>query len=199
MTAFINSLKPSIIMLITFLFLGGVLYPLVVEGISHLFFREQANGSLIRQDGKVVGSRLIGQEFDDPKYFWGRLSATTPPYNGGASSGSNFGPTNQALLDEVSGRIKALKDADPSNNARVPADLVTSSGSGLDPDISPAAAFYQEGRIARLRHLPRTTVHALIVRSVEGPQWGLFGEPRVNVLELNLALDRTSGMATRSR
>ncbi len=195
MAAFINSLKPAIILLVAFTFLGGVLYPLAVEGVSQLFFRDRADGSLVRQGGTVVGSRLIGQEFDDPNYFWGRLSATTPPYNGGASSGSNFGPTNQAFLDEVNGRIKALKDADPANKAPIPADLVTSSGSGLDPDITPAAAFYQEARIARLRKLPLPAVHSLIARHVEGPQRGLFGEPRVNVLELNLALDRISGKA----
>ncbi len=193
MAAFWNSLKPAIVLLVAFIFLGGVLYPMAVSGVSRVFFRDKADGSLIRLGTTVVGSRLIGQEFDDPKYFWGRLSATSPPYNGGASSGSNLGPTNPALTDEVRGRIKALKDADPANRAPVPVDLVTSSGSGLDPDISPAAAFYQEGRIARLRSLPRSALHALILRHVERPQGGLFGEPRVNVLELNLALDRISG------
>jgi K+-transporting ATPase ATPase C chain len=188
-----SSLKPAIVLLASLVLVGGVIYPLVVTGLSALFFRDKAQGSLIVRNQTVIGSRLIGQEFDAPNYFWGRISATTPAYNGGASSGSNLGPTNPALLDEVRGRLKALKEADPSIMAPVPADLVTSSGSGLDPDISPAAAFYQAGRISRLRHLGVDEVRALISRHIERPQWGLFGESHVNVLELNLDLDRISG------
>jgi K+-transporting ATPase ATPase C chain len=188
-----RSLKPAIVLLFAFILIGGVIYPLAVLGVSQIFFKNQAEGSLIVRNGTVVGSRLIGQEFDDPKYFWGRISATSPPYNGGASGGSNLGPTNPALIDEVKGRIKALRESDPSNAAPIPADLVTSSGSGLDPDISPAAALYQAGRIARLRNLPPAKVRDLIVRHIERPQWGVFGESRVNVLGLNLGLDRLSG------
>lgn len=188
-----SSLKPAVVILAAFILIGGVIYPLGVLGLSQLLFNKQANGSLILRKGAVTGSRLIGQEFDDPKYFWGRISATAPPYNGGASGGSNLGPTNPALADEVKARIKALREADPDNRNPVPADLATSSGSGLDPDISPAAAFYQAGRVARIRHLGLDRVRSLVARHVEGPQWGLFGEPHVNVLELNQDLDRISG------
>jgi K+-transporting ATPase ATPase C chain len=145
---------------------------------------------LIFRDKKLVGSSLIGQPFQDPKYFWGRLSATAPmPNNAIASSGSNYGPTNPALMDAAKARIDALKAADPGNTAHIPVDLVTASASGLDPDISPAAALYQANRVARARHLEPAQVRAKVLAAMEVPQWGLFGEPRVNVLKLNLALD----------
>ena len=176
--------------LLIFTILTGLVYPLVVTGIAQLVFPHQANGSLITANGQTVGSTLIGQSFDDPKYFWGRLSATGPfPYNAAASSGSNLGPTNPALLDEVKGRIAALKAADPANTQPIPVDLVTSSGSGLDPDISVAAALYQLPRVARLRGMSETAVRALVDQYTQGRQFGFLGEPRVNVLELNLALD----------
>jgi len=153
-------------------------------------FSHQANGSLIEENGKAVGSALIGQQFDAPHYFWGRLSATSPnPYNAQNSGGSNLGPTNPALADEVKGRIAALHEADPSNTASIPVDLVTSSGSGLDPDISPAAAAYQAARVAKARGLTLEQVSGLIAQNTSGRQLGVFGEPRVNVLRLNLALD----------
>jgi K+-transporting ATPase ATPase C chain len=162
----------------------------VVTAIGHVAFPEQASGSLIIKNGKAVGSELIGQQFDAPDYFWGRLSATAPnPYNAQASSGSNLGPTNPALADEVKGRLSALHDADPSNTAPVPVDLVTSSGSGLDPEISPAAAAYQIDRVAKARKLSHNDVEALVQRNTSGRQFGVLGEARVNVLKLNLALD----------
>jgi K+-transporting ATPase ATPase C chain len=167
-----------------------VVYPFVTWGIAQLAFSGAANGSLIEQNGKVVGSALIGQPFDDPKYFWSRPSATSPqPYNGASSSGSNQGPTNPALADAVKDRIKALRDADPGNTAPVPADLVTASGSGLDPHISPAAAEYQVARVAKARTLDPAKVRALVAAATEGRQLGFLGEARVNVLKLNLALD----------
>jgi K+-transporting ATPase ATPase C chain len=170
--------------------LTGLLYPLVVTGIAQLVFPHQANGSLIIQNGQTVGSTLIGQQFTDPKYFWGRLSATGPyPYNAAASSGSNLGPTNPALLDEVKARVAALKAADPTNAQPIPVDLVTSSGSGLDPDISVAAALYQLPRVARLRGLSESALRTLVDQYTHGRQLGFLGEPRVNVLQLNLALD----------
>jgi K+-transporting ATPase ATPase C chain len=184
-------IRPAVILLFTFTLLAGLLYPLAVTGLAQLVFPRQANGSLIVQNGQVVGSRLIGQPFDNPKYFWGRLSATSPyPYNAAASSGSNLGPTNPALLDEVKGRIAALKAADPTKTQPIPVDLVTSSGSGLDPDISLAAALYQLPRVARARGLSESSVRSLVDQYTQGRTFGFLGEARVNVLELNLALDK---------
>jgi K+-transporting ATPase ATPase C chain len=183
-------LRPALMCLIIFTVITGVVYPLVVTGIAQVLFPVQANGSLIVRDGKVLGSTLIGQPFDDPKYFWGRPSATSPfGYNAGASSGSNLSPTNPDLVKAVQGRVEALRAADPGNTAPVPVDLVTASGSGLDPHISPAAALYQVSRVARERKFSRETVLTLVERHTEGRFWGLLGEPRVNVLALNLALD----------
>jgi len=183
-------LRPAITLLILLTAITGVGYPLVVTGVAKVLFPGQAAGSLIVKDGKPLGSHLIGQPFSDPKYFWSRPSATSPqPYNGLASSGSNLGPLNPALTDAVKARIGALKAADPTNRAPIPADLVTASGSGLDPDISPAAAYYQADRIARIRRLSADRVRALIFAHTRGRLLGVIGEPRVNVLELNLALD----------
>jgi K+-transporting ATPase ATPase C chain len=185
-----SQIRPALMALLIFTVLTGLLYPLVVTGIAQLAFPHQANGSLIVVNGKTVGSTLIGQQFTDPKYFWGRLSATGPyPYNAAASSGSNLGPSNPALLDEVKARIAALKAADPGNTQPIPVDLVTSSGSGLDPDISVAAALYQLPRVARLRGLNESAVRALVDQYTQGRTLGFLGEPRVNVLQLNLALD----------
>jgi potassium-transporting ATPase KdpC subunit len=183
-------IRPALMALLIFTVLTGLLYPLVVTGIAQLVFPHQANGSLIVKNGQTVGSSLIGQQFTDPKYFWGRLSATGPyPYNASSSSGSNLGPTNPALMDEARARIAALKAADPSNTQPIPVDLVTSSGSGLDPDISVAAALYQLPRVARLRGLSQSAVLALVNQSTQGRTLGFLGEPTVNVLQLNLALD----------
>jgi K+-transporting ATPase KdpC subunit len=183
-------LRPALISFLILALLTGIIYPLVMTGLAQIIFPYQANGSLIVQGGKVVGSTLIGQSFDDPKYFWGRLSATSPnPYNAQASSGSNLGPTNPALIQEVQGRIDALHKADPGNTQPIPVDLVTSSGSGLDPDISVAAAIYQAPRVARVRGLDPAKVQNLVNQSVEPRQFGFLGEARVNVLQLNLALD----------
>jgi K+-transporting ATPase ATPase C chain len=169
----------------------GVAYPLVVTGIAKAAFPDEANGSLIVRDGKVQGSRLVGQPFDDPKYFFGRISATAPvPYNGGASTGSNLGPTNEALTKVAKARIEALRAADPGNEAPVPVDLVTSSASGLDPHITPAGAEYQVRRVARVRGIPEARVRDLVAKHTEGRTLGVLGEPRVNVLALNLALDQ---------
>jgi len=186
----LKELKPAVLMLALMTVVTGAAYPLLVTGIAQVAFPHQANGSLIEKDGKVVGSELIGQPFSDPKYFWGRPSATGPvPYNAGASSGSNQGPTNPALEEAIKARIDALKAADPGNAAAIPVDLVTASGSGLDPHISPAAAEYQAGRVARSRGLDVAAVRALVTAHTEDRQLGGLGEPRVNVLALNLALD----------
>jgi potassium-transporting ATPase KdpC subunit len=183
-------LRPAITLLILMTVITGIAYPLVVTGVAKVLFPRQAAGSLIVEDGKPVGSRLIGQPFSDPKYFWSRPSATSPqPYNGLSSGGSNLGPLNAALTDAVKARIAALQAADPTNHAPVPADLVTASGSGLDPDISLAAAYYQVARIARVRHLAPDRVRALVAEHAKGRILGVIGEPRVNVLELNLVLD----------
>jgi len=176
--------------LLLFTVITGVIYPLAVTGIAQAIFPHQANGSLIVKDGRPVGSELLGQQFDDPKYFWGRLSATSPhPYNGSSSSGSNLGANNPDLMKAVQGRIEALHSADPSNAANIPVDLVTASGSGLDPHISPAAAEYQIHRVAKARGLAQDEVRDLVTRHTEARQFGLLGEPRVNVLRLNLALN----------
>jgi len=187
----LKELKPALLMLLVLTLLTGVAYPLLVTVVAQAVFPHQANGSLIERDGKVVGSELVGQPFSDPKYFWTRPSATGPmPYNAGASSGSNQGPLNPALADAVKARIEALKAADSGNTARIPVDLVTASGSGLDPHISPAAAEYQTDRVARARGLSADTVRTLLAKHTESRQLGVLGEPRVNALTLNLALDR---------
>jgi K+-transporting ATPase ATPase C chain len=186
----LKDLKPALLMLIVMTVLTGAFYPLIVTGIAQAVFARQANGSLLERDGKKIGSELIGQPFGDPRHFWSRPSATSPyPYNAASSSGSNQGPLNPALTDAVAARIKALRDADPGNTAPVPADLVTASGSGLDPHISPAAAEYQVARVARSRGIDPGTVRMLVSEATEGRQLGLLGELRVNVLRLNLVLD----------
>ena len=183
-------IRPALSLFILLTIITGLIYPLLVTGIGQALFPAQAAGSLIHRDGKLIGSRLIGQNFTDPKYFWGRPSATGPvPYNAAASSGSNLGPLNPALHEAVAGRVKALREADPGNTAPAPVDLVTTSASGLDPHISPAAAAYQAARVARVRGLKLDAVQTLIAQHTEDRQWGILGEPRVNVLELNLALD----------
>jgi K+-transporting ATPase ATPase C chain len=189
----LKELKPALLMLLVLTLLTGAAYPALVTGVGQLLFGSEANGSLIEKDGKVVGSALIGQPFSDPKYFWGRPSATAPmPYNAGASGGSNLGPTNAALRDAVEARIAALKGADPEQTAPIPVDLVTASASGLDPHISPAAALWQAPRIVRLRGLAMPRVLGLIAAHTEDRLFGFLGEPRVNVLTLNLALDEAS-------
>jgi len=186
----LKQLRPALVSLVLLTLITGVIYPLMVTGIAQVAFPAQANGSMIVRDSKAIGSGLIGQQFDQPKYFWGRLSATSPfPYNAAASSGSNYGPLNPALLDAVKGRVKALKDADSANTAPIPVDLVTASGSGLDPHISIAAALYQVSRVAKARGMSEEAVKKLIDQFTEGRQFGFLGEPTVNVLKLNLALD----------
>ncbi len=182
--------RPAVTLFILLSIITGLIYPLLVTGIGQALFPKQAAGSLIERDGRPVGSRLIGQNFTDPKYFWGRPSATGPyPNNAAASSGSNLGPLNPALKEAVETRVQALRAADPGNAQPVPVDLVTTSASGIDPHISPAAAEYQVTRVARARGLAPETVRNLLAQQTEDRQWGIFGEPRVNVLELNLALD----------
>jgi K+-transporting ATPase ATPase C chain len=183
-------IRPALVLLLVLTLITGVIYPLVVTGLADILFPRQAAGSLVMKAGKAIGSSLIGQSFSDPKYFWSRPSATTPqPYNGLASGGSNLGPLNPALTDGVKARVDALRAADPGTGAPIPVDLVTASGSGLDPDISVAAANYQAARVARVRGLRLTQVQALIADHAKGRFLGWLGEPRVNVLELNLALD----------
>jgi len=187
-----NLLRPALSLLIVLSLVTGLLYPFVVAAVGGLLFPHQAAGSLISRDGVIVGSELIGQNFADPGHFWGRLSATTPqPNNALASGGSNLGPENPALIDAVKARIDALHQADPDNRLPIPVDLVTASASGLDPHISLAAARYQVARIARVRKLSPERVRALVEKHASSRQWGVLGEPRVNVLELNLALDAT--------
>lgn len=188
-----SDLRPALGSLLVLSVVTGIAYPFAVTGISQALFPHQANGSLIVKGGKVFGSSLIGQRFTNPTHFWGRPSATSPyAYNAGSSSGSNQGPANPALAEVVAGRVKALKDADPGNDRPVPVDLVTASGSGLDPHISVAAAEYQVGRVAKARGVDPAKVKALVVKHTEGRPLGFLGEPRVNVLELNLDLDAQS-------
>jgi K+-transporting ATPase ATPase C chain len=187
---FVLQTRRALVVLIALSVLVGIVYPLFITGIGAAFFRQNSTGSLVVENGQVVGSELIGQPFDDPRYFWSRPSATSPfPYNAAASTGSNLGPTNPDLLKAIADRIASLRAADPGNAAPIPIDLVTASGSGLDPDISPAAAEYQVARIARARAMPVDDVRGLVQKYTRGRQLGFLGEPRVNVLELNLALD----------
>jgi len=186
-------IRPAVSLFVALSVVTGLVYPLLVTGVAKVAFADQAAGSLIVKDGKAVGSSLIGQNFSDPKYFWGRPSATSPmPYNAAGSSGSNQGPLNPALVDAVKGRVEALQAADPGNKAPVPVDLVTASASGLDPHISVAAAQYQAARVARVRGIAPATVNELVGKHTEGRLLGLLGEVRVNVLELNLALDQAA-------
>jgi K+-transporting ATPase ATPase C chain len=183
-------LRPVLVLFVLLTVITGIVYPLAVTGIGTLAFPHQVSGSLVLRNGDAVGSELISQSFQDPKYFWGRVSATSPmPNNAVASGASNFGPTNTALIDAVRVRIDALKAADPGNSSPIPVDLVTASGSGLDPHVSPAAALYQVARVARERHRDVGKVRELVLAHIEPPQWRIFGEARVNVLLLNLALE----------
>jgi K+-transporting ATPase ATPase C chain len=183
-------LRPAFSLFIALSILTGLAYPLLMTGAAQALFPRQAGGSLIERDGKPVGSSLIGQNFADPKYFWGRLSATSPmPNNGAGSGGSNLAASNPALVDQAKGRVEALRAADPGSSAAVPADLATASGSGLDPDIRPQSALLQVARVAHVRGLDEARVRALVADHTQGPLLGLIGEPRVNVLDLNLALD----------
>jgi K+-transporting ATPase ATPase C chain len=183
-------IRNALMSLLLFTLLTGIVYPLVVTGIAQAIFPHQANGSIITKNGKAVGSYLIGQQFEDPKNFWGRLSATTPyPYNGGSSSGSNLGPNNPDLMKAVQSRIDALRSADPANSAKIPVDLVTASASGLDPHISPAAAEYQIHRVAKARGHEDAVIRDIVANNTRGRWLGVIGEPVVNVLELNVALD----------
>ena len=191
-------LRPAIVLFALLSALTGLIYPMAVTGAAKAVFPKEAAGSLIVLDGTTVGSRLIGQNFSDPKHFWGRPSATAPqPYNASASGGANQGPLNPALTDAIKARVEALRAADPDNTAPVPVDLVTASASGLDPDISPAAAHYQAARVARVRGVPVEQINALIEKHTQGALWGLLGEARVNVLALNLALDASTSSAAR--
>jgi len=192
-----EQLRPTIVGLAIFTVLTGVAYPLVMTGVAQVLFPHQANGSIITEGGRAVGSELIGQPFDDPRYFWGRPSATSPACNGAASSGSNLGPLNPDLKKQVQERIQALQAADPGNVAPVPVDLVTTSGSGLDPHISRAAAEYQVERVARIRGLDAASMRKLIDEASAGRQLGVLGEPVVNVVKLNLALDKTATPSTK--
>jgi K+-transporting ATPase ATPase C chain len=185
-----QQLRPAASLLIALSLVLGIAYPLAITGVARLAFPSQADGSLIRENGQLIGSRLIGQAFSDPKYFWGRPSATAPqPFNGIASGGSNLGPLNPALLDQVNVNAKVLRDADPGNTQPVPVELVSASASGLDPEISPATAAYQLARVARARGIPVAQVEALVRAHQQDRLLGFIGEPRINVLELNLALD----------
>jgi len=189
--------RPALVLFVLLSAITGLIYPAVVTGAAKAVFPAQAAGSLIVLDGTTVGSKLIGQNFSDPKHFWGRPSATSPqPYNASASGGSNQGPLNPALTDAVKGRVEALRAADPGNTAPVPVDLVTASASGLDPDISPAAAQYQAARVARVRGVPLEQINTLIAKNTQRPLLGLLGESRVNVLALNLALDAAPASTT---
>jgi K+-transporting ATPase ATPase C chain len=186
-------IRPAILAMVVLTLLTGAIYPALVTGVTHVLFRHEAEGSLIMRGDSALGSELIGQSFSGPQYFWSRASATGPvPYSGAISSGSNLGPTNSAQLDAVKGRVAALQAADSGNTAPVPVDRVTASASGLDPQISPAAAEYQVGRVARTRGLPVDQVRSLVQRFTRGRQFGILGERRVNVLPLNLALDSMS-------
>jgi K+-transporting ATPase ATPase C chain len=186
----LTMIRNALMTLLLFMILTGLIYPLIVTGIAQAIFPKQANGSIISKNGKPVGSALIGQQFEEPKYFWGRLSATSPyPYNGASSSGSNRGPNNPALMQAVQSRISAMHAADPSNQQRIPVDMVTTSGSGLDPHISPAAAEYQAQRVAKIRGIDKDMILALIAAYTNQRQFVILGEPTVNVLKLNLALD----------
>jgi len=193
---FLKNLRTAIIAVIVFTVVTGLLYPLFVTVLAQFVFPEKANGSFLKQDGKIQGSELIGQPFSDPKYFWSRLSATSPyEYNAGSSTGSNYGPLNPALFDAVKKRIQDLKKADSLNIQQIPVDLVTASGSGLDPHISVAAALYQLPRVARNRNMSQESVLVLVNRYTEDRQLGFLGEPRVNVLKLNLALDKYKSLS----
>jgi K+-transporting ATPase ATPase C chain len=192
-----SEIRPALLLLLVLTVITGVLYPLLVTGIAQAVFRHQANGSLIVREGTVLGSSLIGQPFSDSKYFWGRLSATAPPYNAGASSGSNYGPLHPALADAATARIDALRAADPEAGLPVPVDLVTASGSGLDPHISVAAAEYQVARVARARGMTQDLVRRLVTEHRSGRFLGVIGEPVVNVVELNLALDEEEKRVSR--
>jgi len=187
---FLKHFRTSLILVIALTILTGVVYPVAVTGVSAFLFPSKSRGSLIIEKGQILGSELIGQQFSDPKYFWSRLSATTPyPYNSAASTGSNYGPLNPALFDAAKKRIQDLKSADPQNSQPIPVDLVTASGSGLDPHISIGAALYQIPRVAKARNVKDEQIRLLVDQFTEGRQWGFLGEPRVNVLKLNLALD----------
>jgi K+-transporting ATPase ATPase C chain len=194
-----KQLRPVFMVFLLLTVVTGIIYPLLVTWVAQLAFPEKANGSLIRKEGGYAGSELIGQPFDDPKYFWGRPSATPDfPYNSASSSGSNLGPSNPSLVEAVKARVEAFQKAAPGNHSSIPIDLVTSSGSGLDPHISPAAAWFQAPRVARVRGLSEDQVRRLVDEFTEPRQWGFLGEPRVNVLKLNLALDRLQSPRERS-